>query len=123
MEKIKLKQFKNAIKSREKQLFITLSLANKSGPIFIGLSRERTKNEFVWDDGNILEFQNWIPGEPNEVATFRPHVCVQLVSSLDIYGGWNDTQCNMKIGYSCEKPYGNNYFHTIFNFKFFMAWR
>lgn len=45
-------------------------LWNRFGSGWIGLSDSETEGIFKWADGEELTFQNWMPGEPNDMAPY-----------------------------------------------------
>ncbi len=105
-----------SIKSSAEQEYLTKFVFNTSdsNKVWIGAKR-RPENgtEFVWNDGSIIDFDNWAEGSPTE-ETKRD--CVEMqsefskqfsnMSDLDqraINGKWNDVTCNIGNWVLCQK--------------------
>ncbi|XP_069468593.1 C-type lectin BfL-2-like [Ambystoma mexicanum] len=60
-----------------------------------GLSAHQDKT-FLWSDGSPFNFQNWAPGEPNNIG--GKEFCIEMYPS----GLWNDVPCNHMLPFICE---------------------
>ncbi|XP_041352358.1 macrophage mannose receptor 1-like [Gigantopelta aegis] len=63
----------------------------------IGLSDVQTEGAFVWEDGSVVTFSKWSPGEPNNNGN---EDCVALVPKIK---SWIDISCTFSRKYICEK--------------------
>jgi len=86
-------------------------------PVWLG-ARRGTNQWKEWNEGTKMNFQNWIPGEPNygkssDGYNMKDERCMQMShgrladpktkSNTDVTRGkWNDADCNMHRGYICE---------------------
>ena len=64
---------------------------------WIGLRMNCAECPFQWSDHSPFDFENWRPGEPNNMDD-KEH-CVEM----DGYGdmGWNDNKCSDRLSYIC----------------------
>ncbi|XP_038052410.1 macrophage mannose receptor 1-like [Patiria miniata] len=80
--------------------FVT-SYADKAGigwRFWIGYTSESSPNgQYVWIDGSLPGFFNWIPGEPNLASEH----CVKMLSAD---GSMNDAHCSNKEPFVCKMP-------------------
>ena len=60
------------------------------------------KHEFLWNDGQALDYTNWKVGEPNNELDSEN--CVRLMPSE--YGKWEDTGCFYYSQLVCKRPKG-----------------
>ncbi|XP_012584906.1 PREDICTED: low affinity immunoglobulin epsilon Fc receptor [Condylura cristata] len=74
-----------SIHSQQEQDFLTRHVSRTGS--WIGLRDLDIEGEFVWMDGNPLDYSNWGPGEPNNGG--QGEDCVMMQGS----GQWNDAFC------------------------------
>ena len=55
---------------------------------WIGLNDVAAENTWVWSSGEVLDYSNWLPGEPNNTPPGEDWVVMNWPTS-SIYG-WND---------------------------------
>jgi hypothetical protein len=63
---------------------------------WIGASDIGNEGTFVWTDGSPVTYDNWRPGEPNDIGG---EDCVELSTVLE---GWNDARCTNPHPFVCE---------------------
>ncbi|CAJ1053673.1 CD209 antigen-like protein A [Xyrichtys novacula] len=85
------------INSREEQNF----LGKINRMMWIGLTRERKQDTWVWVDGSPLNQSYWDVGEPNNYQG-KVEDCVE-VNHEDAENSWNDRQCKDLNLWICEK--------------------
>lgn len=68
----------------------------------IGLTDEFLEGSYTWASGEIVAYQNWAPGEPNNGGGAAEEDCAIL---LGIAGnqGWDDRPCSAAYGFVCER--------------------
>lgn len=85
-----------SIHSQEEQDFLTKH-ASQTGS-WTGLRDLDIEGEFVWMDGNPLDYSNWGPGEPNNGG--QGEDCVMMQGS----GQWNDAYCRSTLdSWVCDR--------------------
>ena len=58
---------------------------------------------YEWVDGSEAKFQNWAPGEPNDIDGTES--CGQMY--IDLFPGmWNDHDCSQADYFVCKTPKG-----------------
>ncbi|KAJ8034928.1 Macrophage mannose receptor 1 [Holothuria leucospilota] len=67
--------------------------------IWTGLKRNpENRDEFLWDNGDGIQFTDWITGEPNDINERED--CVEFIKGE----GWNDRECyTRKYPFICMK--------------------
>ena len=66
--------------------------------IFIGLTDAITEDEFQWEDGSVLSWNDrWNTNEPNNYGGQED--CVKLRPD----NKWNDVVCRQKFAFVCQK--------------------
>ena len=93
---------------------LTLSLLQNAGVdnmdvAWIGLTDAGEEGTWVWSDGEPLEYENWNPGEPNNVP-----LCTgdENYAAIKAGGGWTDRHegsgdagCDFnRRPFTCSKP-------------------
>jgi len=71
------------------------------GAWWIGRNDMTTENSWVWDKNELLQYDNWAPGEPNN---WNEEDCATLDASNN--GLWNDLNCNTSLNFVCERDSG-----------------
>lgn len=70
---------------------------------WLGLRDGEREGTWIWIDGRPLEgFNNWNPGEPNDL---QGEDCAH--NNWRFTGGWNDIDCADRYAYVCEFSPGN----------------
>ena len=78
--------------------------------MWFGLNDIEHEGTFTWEaDNSIVNFTNWVPGEPNNWKKTQDCVAVGAKTSL---GLWNDDPCVSTRRYICEKP-ANGMFNML----------
>ena len=73
---------------------------------WIGLFTKTNDNSvYQWSDGSPVNYNNWIPGEPNNPGTEK---CVNLWydrSDITLHNHWDNSGCASSMrNYVCKKP-------------------
>jgi hypothetical protein len=106
-----------SIKSATEQEYLTNFVFDKSGvqvSVWIGARRlPENSNEFVWNDGSVIDFTNWVEGSPTEEIG---RDCVEMQSRFmrkfsnisdsnlrGINGKWRDVICESGNYVICQK--------------------
>jgi microcystin-dependent protein len=106
-----------SIKSATEQEYLTNFVFNTSGVkvnVWIGARRlPENGNEFVWNDGSVIDFDNWVEGSPTKEIG---RGCVEMQSRLTrrfsnisdsnlrgINGKWRDVTCESGNYVICQK--------------------
>jgi hypothetical protein len=106
-----------SIKSATEQEYLTNFVFDKSGVkinVWIGARRlPENGNEFVWNDGSVIDFTNWVEGSPTEEIG---RGCVEMQSRFTrkfsnisdfnlrgINGKWRDGTCESGNYVICQK--------------------
>lgn len=55
------------------------------------------EGEFQWTNKENLQYENWMPGEPNN--DYGSEDCVRICDN----GQWNDVGCDRSSNIICEK--------------------
>ncbi|XP_041352368.1 macrophage mannose receptor 1-like [Gigantopelta aegis] len=86
--------------TEKKNEFVSVYVDRTIGPAWyiIGLSDVQTEGAFVWEDGSVVTFSKWRPGEPNDLRGKED--CVVLKSQIK---SWVDIRCTLSLKYICEK--------------------
>lgn len=71
-----------------------------TGYWWIGLT-DATEGNWVWDDGSLYGYSNFIPGEPNNA---NDEDCVEDRGPYENLGKWNDISCGSIRKFICEGP-------------------
>jgi hypothetical protein len=78
---------------------LVLALAQEAGQSpWLGGSDGQLEGTWVWADGAALVYDNWHPGEPNDVGNGED--CLELRAD----GAWNDAPCSRTKAFVCELP-------------------
>ncbi|XP_030279430.1 CD209 antigen-like protein C [Sparus aurata] len=85
------------INSEEEQSF-TRQLKNN---LWIGLTDTETDGTWKWVDGTPLDTSYWMDGEPNNYKQ-KEEDCVEVRLHAE-ENNWNDSPCNLKLFWICEK--------------------
>ena len=79
-------------------------LTSESDHVWIGLNDIEDEGSFQWTDGSPVDYTNWAPGQPDNLADSD---CVYLLPD----GTWDDAQCEWSASgntpakaYVCETP-------------------
>ncbi|XP_019637864.1 PREDICTED: perlucin-like [Branchiostoma belcheri] len=77
-----------------------LSSSSSDPQIYFGLTDQKVKGIWMWDDGSKLSgWSNWYPGEPHDLSGTER--CAEW--RLAIFGDfWIDDECDLKNYYVCE---------------------
>jgi hypothetical protein len=70
------------------------------GAWWIGRSDRVTETFWKWDSNELLRFDNWFPGEPNN---FNNEDCATIDGAT---GKWNDVSCISRLNFVCERDTG-----------------
>ncbi len=68
------------------------------GSFWIGLGDQMTEGEFVWIDGQSLDYSSWAENEPNDYGNGED--CAE--SNWRGIGVWNDGRCGGRKPFVCE---------------------
>ncbi|XP_078679396.1 uncharacterized protein LOC144915035 isoform X2 [Branchiostoma floridae x Branchiostoma belcheri] len=68
---------------------------------WIGLNDMENEGRFVWSDGSTQSYNEWKPGEPNNVLEPHGEDCVHIARRMGYK--WNDMRCDVKAHFVCEK--------------------
>lgn len=74
--------------------------ARVSGPAWLGLNDRDVEGAFVWDTGADFVYNNWVPGQPDNMGSGAGEDCV----SMQADGAWRDEWCNELRMPLCESP-------------------
>ena len=74
-----------------------LATASSLDIMWIGLNDRNQEGTFAWCDGELLSYQNWAAGEPNDNGALED--CGSLIKAD---GTWNDLRCSELHGFLCE---------------------
>ncbi|XP_076735703.1 C-type lectin lectoxin-Enh6-like [Maylandia zebra] len=77
--------------------FVCLSI--KHAPTWIGLSDIHMEGRWMWSDGSVVRFFNWLAGEPNNLE--KNEHCVQ--NNFGPVKKWNDEPCSRGYPSVCVK--------------------
>lgn len=104
-----------SIKSAAEQSFLAEFVFETSGVesnVWIGGKRIKNENNFVWEDGSLLQFTNWDEGSPSE-QTGNECIEMQSYHNRDAAGNdsklqssnglWKDVRCGVENYVVCEK--------------------
>ena len=69
--------------------------------LYIGATDRREEGSWVWEDGALLEFDNWALNEPNDNGIEDCAVMV-VASTARALGVWDDRNCGNAYGFVCE---------------------
>jgi len=70
-----------------------------SGNLWIGLVDAAKEGDFRWINGEAVTYGNWCTGEPNDAGKVGED-CAHIFTSRNC---WNDSDCNARFGYVCER--------------------
>ncbi|ESO86195.1 hypothetical protein LOTGIDRAFT_235549 [Lottia gigantea] len=112
------------------QSFITDEVRKNRGNYWIGLHDRPAEGKYVWLDEKTEDvFNNWAPGQPNNVGGNENCIYVAGTRGNEKMGKWYDYRCNMKLNFICQKPSDNSGFTTptptmasLFNPKCGLFW-
>ena len=68
------------------------------GPFWLALSDADEEGQWRWSTGQALEYDAWLPGEPNDWGGMED--CAH--GNFGRSGGWNDCSCNYPEAFVCE---------------------
>ncbi|KAL9970516.1 hypothetical protein ACROYT_G022903 [Oculina patagonica] len=100
------------IESAVENDFIKRTFLTSSGRTFwIGLSDQLEEGKWMWTDGSPLEnYFNWEARNPNNLGGYQNcgHISMGTfsLSGYDFHGydgWWNDLECDVALGYICER--------------------
>jgi hypothetical protein len=96
-----------SIKTSTQQQFLNDYIFNISGAennVWLGAERVGEKNEFMWNDGSSLDYNNWVEGSPTNDSRRN---CLVMQSAItyrsDDIGKWKDITCANGNWILCQK--------------------
>lgn len=82
--------------------FLTKILQSRSSTPYYWIGLQKINGNWTWvANGQIVNYQNWGVGEPNNVKTDEN--CVEYISNENKNGKWNDDQCEKEKYPVCHK--------------------
>ncbi|XP_007433605.1 C-type mannose receptor 2 [Python bivittatus] len=80
------------------QAFLTQTVSSLHTPLWIGLSSEEGRRNYVWFTDESISYTNWQDGEPQQIVG---------CAYMDIDGTWRTATCNTKLqGAICKLSTG-----------------
>ncbi|KAB5571462.1 hypothetical protein PHYPO_G00225220 [Pangasianodon hypophthalmus] len=89
-----------SITSKQEQIFINDNIWDNQ---WIGLTDRDQQNEFRWTDGSPLEYEDWIPRQPDNYIN-APEECVAMIRHE--FGQWTNVPCNYLLPFTCKSRSG-----------------
>ncbi|KTF91725.1 hypothetical protein cypCar_00045012 [Cyprinus carpio] len=84
--------------------FLKNNLKEKSSSPYYWIGLRKIKETFTWAaNGQSVNYENWAPNEPNNNKANEN--CVELYTSTNNKGKWNDDSCKNKKHPVCHKGY------------------
>jgi hypothetical protein len=68
------------------------------GQWWIGYHDQGIEGSWIWDDGTVINYSNWAPGEPNND---KNQDCAQ--DNYNGSGQWDDNYCTAGLKFICER--------------------
>lgn len=96
------------IHSQEEQKFIEQIISkfnNETNFIWIGLQYNIEKHIFQWDDGTIIDFENWA----KDAVKDGQDECARMSINGKDFGKWIDESCKKNALIVCEKKIINSF--------------
>jgi hypothetical protein len=70
--------------------------------VWLGATDSNFEGQFVWITGELVDFEVWADGEPNNGGT-NGEDCAILINSDTRAGSWDDRPCEVALPYVCER--------------------
>jgi hypothetical protein len=70
--------------------------------VWLGATDSNSEGQFVWITGELVDFNVWATGEPNNGGTNGEN-CAILINSGTRAGFWDDRPCDVAFPYICER--------------------
>ncbi|XP_043942072.1 lectin-like [Protopterus annectens] len=78
------------------------SCGNRVPYAWIGAVQLMESIHFIWTDGSIWNYNNWIPGQPDNINPHGTEACAEIFTANDRPGQWNDDHCGFKRAFICQ---------------------
>lgn len=70
--------------------------------VWLGATDANFEGRFVWITGELVEFEVWADGEPND-GGMSGEDCAILINTGDRAGSWDDRPCGVALPFVCER--------------------
>lgn len=70
---------------------------------WMGATDANIEGQFVWVTGDLVQFELWADGEPNNGGGTNGEDCALLLNADDRPGSWDDRGCGNFLPYVCER--------------------
>ncbi|XP_071511250.1 macrophage mannose receptor 1-like [Diadema antillarum] len=90
-----------SVTSSLEQNFLTERIRFIDDDLWIGYNDIAIENTWVWTDGSPSGYENWYPGEPNNVGN---EDCAHIDHYFYKIGTWNDHKCSNENRFVCKMP-------------------
>ncbi|XP_071790537.1 echinoidin-like [Asterias amurensis] len=71
--------------------------------VWLGMSDQSNEGTFSWSDGTAFDYEEWLPGQPDNAGSNED--CGELWFVGELEGtGWNDRPCSDHQSHVCKMP-------------------